>query len=124
MDMRRATPRQATGWGGWYRYEGDDEAEWRRCRIVDVSTAGAALELSDMGRLDPSLEDNGGRPILVTADLRGQVRYTSPGQNGRVRVGIEFDEARVGIEFDERAGAARDRLVGGPRVAAASPGPS
>ncbi|HUZ20655.1 MAG TPA: hypothetical protein VMU75_08810 [Acidimicrobiales bacterium] len=123
MDRRRL-PRQATDWSGWYRFEGDDEAEWRRCRIVDVSPAGASLELSDASRLGPLPGVDAGRAILVTADLRGQVRCTTPGREGQLRIGIEFDEARLGIEFDEPAGAARDRPGRDRRVATGSTGPS
>ncbi len=43
--LRRLLPRQFTDWNGRYRIEGDPDGVWRPCRVVDVSTLGAGLEL-------------------------------------------------------------------------------
>lgn len=82
--QRRAHPRQAINWGGEYIIEGDADDRWRECRVVDVSTAGAGLELLEM---PPGLCE--GR-IIVAVRLHGDIKNSGPGSDGRFRVGIEF----------------------------------
>ena len=35
--LRRAEPRQATDWFGFYRFAGADNEAWRLCRVLDMS---------------------------------------------------------------------------------------
>jgi hypothetical protein len=85
--LRREIPRQTIHWEGEYRVEGDPAGRWRHCRIVDVSTAGAGLEL-----LDATPEETCGRQITVAVQLRGEVRNSREGADESVRVGIQFVE--------------------------------
>ncbi len=45
QQLRRLLPRHFTDWRGRYLIEGDPCERWRDCRIVDMSSAGAGLEL-------------------------------------------------------------------------------
>jgi hypothetical protein len=85
--LRREVPRQTINWEGEYRIDGDVEQRWRRCRVVDVSTAGAGLEL-----LDATPEETCGRHITVAVQLRGEVKNSREGRNESVRVGLQFVE--------------------------------
>lgn len=85
--IRRRLPRQFTDWQGRYRVEGDPEAPWSDCRVIDISSAGAGLELAGA---DPS-EVCGDR-IIVAVQLCGEVRSCVAGKNNRSRLGIEFVE--------------------------------
>ena len=85
--LRREIPRQTIHWEGEYRIEGDGDARWRRCRIIDVSPAGAGLEL-----LDATPEETCGRQITVAVQLHGEVRNSREGSEDSLRVGIQFVE--------------------------------
>jgi hypothetical protein len=85
--LRREVPRQTIHWEGEYRVDGDAEGRWRRCRIIDVSTAGAGLEL-----LDARPEETCGRQITVAVQLHGEVKNSSEGAEDSLRVGIQFVE--------------------------------
>ncbi len=75
-------------------FEEDPEHQWRDCRVVDVSSAGAGVELIDTG------EDEiiGGR-MLLAVHLRGELRNIGAGRNQRLRAGIQF----VDLTDGERA---------------------
>ena len=75
--MRRLVPRQVTSWRGKYMIEGDPEQRWRDCRIVDVSSAGAGVEL-----LDTTAEEAEGCQIILAVHLRASVKNTGP-ERGR-----------------------------------------
>jgi len=77
--------------------EGDPAERWRDCRIVDMSSAGAGLEL-----LDATPEDTAGQSIVIALHLRGEVRHTEPAKDQGLRTGIQFvdltDEHRVYLQ--------------------------
>jgi hypothetical protein len=85
--IRRRLPRQFTDWRGRYLVEGDCDERWRGCRVIDISTAGAGLEL-----LETSTEEISGRRILLAVLLRGELRNVGPGKNDGLRVGIQFTD--------------------------------
>jgi hypothetical protein len=68
--------------------------EWRPCRLIDVSTAGAAIE-----PFAPLSFDALGSPVAVqfklpgideTFELHGDIRHTTRTSQGHVHLGIEF----------------------------------
>jgi len=46
-ELRRRLPRQFADWRGKYAFEGESEESWHDCRVIDISTSGAGLELLD-----------------------------------------------------------------------------
>jgi hypothetical protein len=92
--IRRLMPRQFTDWRGKFMFENDPEHRWRDCRVLDVSSAGAGLELAG------TREDQivGGR-LLLAVHLRGELRNVGLGRDNRLRAGIEF----VDLTDGERA---------------------
>lgn len=84
-EIRRLLPRQFTDWRGKYMIEGDLLERWRDCRVIDVSSAGAGLEL-----LDTSPEETMGHRIILAVHLRGDIRNSRSGRNDTVRAGIQF----------------------------------
>jgi hypothetical protein len=85
MERRRLLPRQFTDWRGRYMIEDDPEGRWRMCRVVDVSSAGAGLEL-----FDATPEETCGRRILLAVQLQGEVRNAEALTSDSLRVGIQF----------------------------------
>ena len=85
--LRRLLPRHLTDWRGKYRIEGDPADHWRECRVVDISAAGAGLELSDS-----TPEEIVGRNIVLSLELKADVRYSREGSEEQTRVGIQFVE--------------------------------
>jgi hypothetical protein len=84
--LRRLLPRQPTDWRGRYLIEDDPEEKWHDCRVLDISTGGAGLELSDS-----ALEGVEGHHIILVIYLRGEIKHSRPAkQEDRVRVGTEF----------------------------------
>lgn len=83
--LRRLVPRQVTNWRGKYMIEGDPEQQWRDCRVVDVSSAGAGVEL-----LDATPEETEGRQIILAVHLRATVRNSGPTRGEILRVGTQF----------------------------------
>jgi hypothetical protein len=67
--------------------EDDPTQRWRECRLVDISAAGAGLEL-----LDATPEETQGRRITLALELKAEVRYTREGSDEELRVGIQFVE--------------------------------
>jgi hypothetical protein len=51
--LRRVLPRHLTDWGGRYMIEGDPDARWRDCRVLDISSAGAGIELLGLAPTRP-----------------------------------------------------------------------
>ena len=46
--LRRFVPRQFADWDGSYLVATDPERRFRDCRVVDISSAGAGIELLDV----------------------------------------------------------------------------
>jgi hypothetical protein len=65
--------------------EEDPDQLWRECRVIDVSSAGAGLEL-----LGATPEQTEGRHIILAVHLRAQVRNTGPARGQILRVGTQF----------------------------------
>jgi len=85
--IRRRLPRQFTDWRGRYLVEDGPDEQWRGCRVIDISTAGAGLEL-----LETSADEVAGHNILLAVLLRGELRNLGPGKNNGLRVGIQFTD--------------------------------
>ncbi len=83
--LRRVLPRQLTDWEGRYMIEGEPDAPWRACRVVDISSAGAGMEL-----LGVTADEAEGRHLLVAVHLRAAVKNTGPRRDGTLRVGTQF----------------------------------
>jgi hypothetical protein len=85
VERRRLLPRQFADWPGLLAIEGCSEPRWRNCRVVDVSTTGAGVELQQ----SPSI-DIIGRNVLLAIHLRAEVRHhSSPTETG-MRLGLQF----------------------------------
>jgi hypothetical protein len=82
--FRRFLPRQFADWPGTYVLETDVEKRWGDCRVIDISSAGAGVEL-----LDAPVEAPEGSEIFVAVHLRGEIRNSRPRED-RLRVGIQF----------------------------------
>jgi hypothetical protein len=97
QQLRRLLPRHFTDWRARYMVEGDPEARWRDCRIVDMSSAGAGLEL-----LDANPEETAGKCIVIALQFRGEVRHSETARNKRLRTGVQFvdlsEEHRVYLQ--------------------------
>jgi hypothetical protein len=88
LRLRRLLPRQFTDWHGRYMIEDDPEERWRPCRVVDVSTLGAGLEL-----FDTTEEEMAGKSIVLSVDLRGEVRHAvATRTDDGIKVGIQFED--------------------------------
>jgi len=84
-DLRRLLPRQFADWRGKYLFEGEPDETWRDCRVIDISTAGAGLEL-----LDTTPDETVGQHILLAVHLRGEFRNAAPCRKDGLRAGIQF----------------------------------
>jgi hypothetical protein len=84
-ELRRLLPRQLTDWRGKCLFEDEYIPRWRDCRVLDVSSAGAAVELLEM-----SPGDVMGTRMLLAVHLRGELRHTQGTDAGRIRAGIQF----------------------------------
>ena len=51
--IRRLVPRQFTDWRGKCMFEDDPGQRWRDCRVLDVSSAGAGLTITDVDQDEP-----------------------------------------------------------------------
>jgi hypothetical protein len=108
-EFRRRVPRIATtSWSGRYVVEDDPEAEWRECRVLDISVLGVALELFATHSDDDSALLVGHRLVIlvqapvgesISVRLMGTVRNVGGGAQGGTRVGLEF----VGLSDTEQA---------------------
>jgi hypothetical protein len=88
---RRVAPRQVAEWVGRYRLEHDPEGRWRYCRFVDISTSGAALNLSDT-----TPEETQDCRIVVEVTLRADVKHIQVVDAGTSRVGVQFVDLSAG----------------------------
>jgi hypothetical protein len=89
--LRRILPRQFADWRGKYLFEDDPERCWRDCRVLDVSSAGAGLELRGM-----DTEALIGSRMLLAVHLRGDLRSARPTTAGHLRAGIKFVNLTAG----------------------------
>jgi hypothetical protein len=87
LRLRRLLPRQFTDWHGRFMVEGDPDERWRACRVVDVSTLGAGLELFDI-----TPEEMDGRSIILSVDNEEEVRDEVADRADGLRVGIQFED--------------------------------
>jgi hypothetical protein len=83
--LRRILPRQSTDWRGMALIEGDPDARWRDCRVIDVSSAGAGLEL-----LQTTPQEAEGQNLILAVHLRAAVKNTGPIRGPILRVGTQF----------------------------------
>ena len=78
-------------------FEEDPEQRWRDCRVLDVSSAGAGLTITDIDEDEPV-----GNHVILAIHLRGELRNVVPGKDDGVRVGIKFvdltDEEQAYLE--------------------------
>jgi hypothetical protein len=84
-ELRRFLPRQFADWPGTYCIDSGTEPVWGDCRVIDISSVGAGLDLN--GAPDHAQE---GHRIFVAVHLRGEIRNARAGKNGGHRVGIQF----------------------------------
>ena len=66
-------------------FEDDPVNQWRACRVLDVSSAGAGLQLHEADE-DAVIGDR----ILLPVHLRGVLRNSGPRRAEGLRVGIQF----------------------------------
>jgi len=84
-ELRRFLPRQFADWSGSYLVDSDPDLRWRDCRVIDISSAGAGIEL-----VDAPPEMAVGHRIVVAVHLQGEIRNTTPKTKGLLRVGTQF----------------------------------
>jgi hypothetical protein len=100
-ELRRFLPRQFADWGGIYRLDTDSNGRWRDCRVIDICSAGAGLEL-----LDAPADVVIGGQILVAVQLEGEIRNARMTKDGHLRVGTQFvnltDAERLFLESQEK----------------------
>ena len=85
-EFRRTLPRMPIEWVATCHVESDtDERDWR-CSVIDVSPAGAGVEIPDAS----AAESFEGQPVTIRIELRGIVRNTSPLVHGGLRLGVQF----------------------------------
>ena len=65
--------------------EGDPNESWRECKVIDISTAGAGLEL-----LDSVAQELDGHRNILTVQLAGEIRNSGPGRHNGIRAGVQF----------------------------------
>jgi hypothetical protein len=85
LTLKRLLPRKFIDWHGMYMIQGDPEERWRVCRVIDVSSLGAGLELVDV-----TPEETAGQSIILAANLCGEIRHCLTAKTDGLRVGIEF----------------------------------
>jgi hypothetical protein len=97
-DPRRRSARYPADWAARFRF--DPNAEWRNCRLIDVSWEGAALELHGLayeesltGAMWVDVKSVSGSDDGIVVD--GMVRHQARTAMGRTLVGIEFRRLRV-----------------------------
>lgn len=89
---RRRARRESAGWLGRYVPVASPGESWARCRVLDVSTGGAGLELLGRGarvgdRIVVDLQLV--RSNMARITLTGEVRHAARTAEG-VRVGVRF----------------------------------
>ena len=104
VDMRRRVPRTSAGWAGSYQFEGGAELHAGRCRVLDISVMGAGVEVFDSAPEQPvgrqlAIDVQAWAGGSVAIGLVGVVRNTRSGNEGGLRLGMEF----VGLSDTERS---------------------
>jgi hypothetical protein len=97
-DEQRQSARRAVEWPAHFRRPG--APGWRRCRLIDISESGAAIEAFEVGdaeTLDGVVELQLRAPANIGEMIRlyGAVRYSTRSSEGRVRAGIELEPQSV-----------------------------
>jgi PilZ domain len=97
-EQRRRSRRYPTDWAARFRF--DAVAEWRNCRLIDVSWEGAAFELygvdADESLVGPMFVDI--KSVTGSDDgvaVSGMIRHRARTAMGRTIVGIEFRRLTV-----------------------------
>jgi hypothetical protein len=98
--MRRLIPRQPADWRATYLIEGEDHERWRDCRVIDISSLGAGLEL--LGTTPDEIADH---ELIVAVYWRTKVKNSRPGNAAGLRVGTQF------LDLTERESAYVDSLT-------------
>ncbi len=93
-EFRRLIPRLVVDWRGVMKLDQDPHELWRDCRVTDISSAGAALEL-----VNTLVEEVKGDSLLLAIHMRAQVRHVGSTNDNRLRMGTEF----TGLTDAERA---------------------
>jgi len=83
--IRRLLPRQFADWRAKCMFVDDPGERWHECRVVDVSSAGAGLELPETAPCDVA-----GNSVIVVIQLRGELRNSRAGKTQGTRMGIQF----------------------------------
>jgi hypothetical protein len=100
-ELKRFVPREFADWNGSYLINSDLAESWRECRVIDISSAGAGLDL-----LHAPPEVAVGQRILVAVHLPGEIRNSTQKQDGVLRVGTQFidltDAERSYLESQQR----------------------
>jgi len=123
---RRRGRRESAGWLGRYVPVEDAGRDWSRCRVLDVSTGGAGLEL--LGPVAQAVHQAGARvgdrivvdlqlvrSNMARVTLTGEVRHATRIPIG-VRVGVKF------VDVGELERALLDRLVARQKNERRNPG--
>jgi len=85
--IRRLLPRQVVDWCGAYSIEGSTDENWGDCRVIDVSSGGAGLQVLET--------PNGveiGKNIVLSIRLKGEIKDVRPLVGNQLRVGIQFTD--------------------------------
>jgi len=83
--IRRLLPRQVVDWSGSYSIQDEPEEHWGECRVIDISSGGAGLELAE-----PLTGIEVGKNIIVAVRLRAEVKDCRIRRADHLRVGIQF----------------------------------
>ncbi len=96
--FRREIPRQPTDWFGFYRFTNVGHEPSRPCRIIDISTLGAGLELFDI-----SADEQIDGLLSVDIELSGEVQNVVLAEKTKTaRVGVNFpNPTQAALEYVE-----------------------
>jgi hypothetical protein len=83
--MRRLLPRQLADWRGTYLIDGEKDERWRDCRVIDISSIGAGLEL-----FGTTADEVASRELVVAVYWRTAVKNCRTGNADGLRVGTQF----------------------------------
>jgi hypothetical protein len=88
----RRVLRREVEWTTRYMLEGSRNQNWHEARVLDISRGGAGVELFEV-----TPEEARAHRVLLEFDippavlrLHGEVRHLGPGDDGGVRVGLQF----------------------------------
>ena len=89
----RRLPRFPTDWPARFRF--DTAAEWRTCRLTDISWEGASLDLEDIadgeplaGQIHVEIKSVNGEDDI---DVPSQIRNSTRTGRRQARVGVKFE---------------------------------